>query len=509
MNPQPKHEEEEKEKTNVIDLAAATEALRQATAAIEEAKANPRRACSAYGWICNAKGEPSGPSERFWIDALAASKDFIFDPLCEAYFHFSDGLWIRKTKAETRETVDSFIRQRMEGEGELNLDKLLSKRALDAIVERLAGHPCVAKRDAFANPPHGVILVENGRIEISRDGKIKFGEGSGLREDLQQTRLPISYDPEADATKTEAWLTRIFSGRKEDVLAIAKMAGACLWGSNRWKKMTVIHGKANMGKSQIPLLIERLIGRQRVSEFETRRLGEKFEMRRFVGKVFLRAEDVEADFMTRTFADTLKQLTGFGSLRVEGKNSHEEFELRGDKVICATSNFRLRVRADVDRSAWEERLVYLEADGKAFKREEQDSYFLDNLFSSEGSGILNFALQGLVSLLTAGWERSEEQMARIKRVMEQGDSVAAWARACVGGNNDDPQRPGITISEAWASYLRWAEENKIEVWPERIWREMAVEALEKTWGKTTSNNLERGETVQRGWRGVSLRRSVQ
>lgn len=373
----------------------------------EMSNAKPKRADSADGWLFNAKGEPTGPSERFWIDALAESKDWIFDPTADSFFHFRDGIWERITRAEAREGIERFIRATVgEVEG-LNLDKMLAKKNLDPLVERLSGHPCVVKRDAFAVCPHGVILLANGRLQIDRTGEENFESGNrGNREDMQTSRLPISYDKNAISPRLLTWLRRIFSDREDDVQAVAKMAGAVLWGSNRWKKMVVVHGSANLGKSQIPLLVERLVGKKKVCEFETRRLGEKFEMRRFVGKVFLRAEDVEADFMTRVYADTLKQLSGFGSLRVEGKNSHEEFELRGDKMLCATSNFRLRVRADVDRSAWEERLVYLEADGKPYEQAEQDSYFLDALFEHEASGVLNFALAGLRVLLAEGCDRA-------------------------------------------------------------------------------------------------------
>lgn len=457
-------------------------------------------------WVRNKELVPIAPAEHAWANWLADSGDFIFDPLPDTFFLFEAGLWIRQTRAEIREIINCRIREEEKDSGEY-LEKALTGRHLDALVARLAGHKAVVKRDAFSAVPVGVILVANGRLQIDKSGRVDFDAGAlGLREDLQQSRLPYPYDPTAKAPSLTAWLNRIFSDREDDVSAIAKMLGAGLWGSSRWKKMLVIYGKANLGKSQIPLLAERLIGRQRVAEFETRRLGEKFEMRRFVGKVLLRAEDVEADFMTRAWADTLKQLTGFGSLRVEGKNTHEEFELRGDKIIVATSNFRLRVRTDVDKSAWQERLVYLEADGEPYAHGEQDVCFLDTLFGSEAPGILNFALSGLRALLEDGWEKSEHQDAMVERVMAQGDSVADWARACTKPEPPDiiKDRMGLTIAEGWASYIAWSKENGVEIWPERVWREMAIEAIERIHAKSVSHSLPRGGTAQRGWRGLTL-----
>jgi phage/plasmid-associated DNA primase len=446
-------------------------------------------------------------SEKYWMDRIAAQGVLIYDPVSSTFYRFERGVWFTRTKAEIREMVDAFIRAVVPvGEG-IPLDKLLTKKSLDSLVERLAGHHCIVRRDAFANKPHGIVLVANGRLAIAKDGHISFrSDELGRPEDMQTTRLPISYNPDAKPLKTLSWLKRVFT-HEEDVNAVAKLLGVCLYGSCRWKKVVVIHGKANMGKSQIPLLAERLVGRSRVSEFETKRLSERFENRRFVGKVLLRAEDVPADFMTSTCAEPIKQLTGFGAMRVEGKNSHEEFDLKGDKIFVMTSNHRLRVKSGVDRTAWEERLVYLEADGESYERNEQDSYFLDSLFEDEeeASGLLNFALEGLQTILEEGyWQRSDVQHDRIKRVLDEGDSVIVWARECLSSAKDDEDRPGVTISEGWASYLRWTEMKELQPWNERTWREIAVETVADVWGKSTSNNLNRNGLVQRGWRGLAL-----
>jgi phage/plasmid-associated DNA primase/cytochrome c5 len=509
------------------DLAAATAAITQATAAVEQAAKSkakapkkpkaPKPAPDAdgkpverdkgCGILYSEKGLPSSLNEPYWAERLASTRDIIYDPLLDSYYRFSDGLWTRIARPEVVDWVGRFI-------VEENPDvpaKLLTRRATNEIALRLAGHPACVRRDAVAQIPHGIILCNNGRLEVSRDGQITFDEGDrGRRCDMKQTRLEIDYNPSATPALMMDWLTRIFSGRTDDVEAIGNMMGAVLFGSSRCKKMVYISGLANLGKSQIPLMVERLAGRQVCVDFETRRLGEKFEFRRFVGKVFLRAEDVDGDFMTRGYADALKQLTGFGSLRVEGKNSHEEFELKGDKIICATSNFRPRVKTGVDRSAWEERLVYLIADGQPYATGEQDGYFLDTLFSSkeEASGILNFALEGLTRLLTSGWHKSEGQTARVTAVMDQGSHVEDWARTEIqitGNGLEDPDRPGLTIAEAWKSYQEYCEEKKIEPWPQQTWTEMAKAIVEDFFRKSTANNLTRGGTHQRGWRGLSLR----
>jgi phage/plasmid-associated DNA primase len=463
------------------------------------------------GFICNDKGIPVGPNERHWIDAIAASGIVIYDPLPEMFYYFHDGLWSPKTRAEVREIVDRYIRASTKAR--VNFDKLLSRRPLDGIVDRLAGHPCVVQRDAFAKPRLGVVLVANGRLEISRSGRLDFQAGErGKPEDLQQKRLEMNYDPAAVAIKTLAWLNRAFSGRGDDVQAIAKAMGASLWGSNRWKTLLVIFGKPNLGKSQIPLLIAELIGWARVAKFDTKHLAEKFELRRLVGRVLMIAPDVPQDFLAHTSADVLKSLTGFDALRVEGKNSNEEFELRGDKMIVVTSNYEPRVRSGVDRDALKTRLVIVEADGESYTAEEQDTELLTTLFgdAEEASGILNLALAGMRELLELGWLRSEYQMTRVRRVLDQGENVTLWAAQALE-LGDNSERPGVTISEGWACYRRWTRQEGVEAWPEKTFREMAPNAVERAWGKTQSGSisriedLERGRTCQRGWRGLKMK----
>ena len=459
------------------------------------------------GLIFNAKGEPSALDETFWMETLAATRDLIFDPLSETYYIFFDGIW----EKSTRPAVVEWVARQIANICPECPPKLRTRRAYNEIALRLAGHPQTQTPDAFSKSPHGVILVKNGRLEISMAGDIKFDEGCrGRKSDLKKSRLAMDYTPCARSEKTLTWLNRVFSDRLEDLDAIGNMMGATLWGSNRWKKLVYISGLADLGKSQIPLLVEGLAGRAACIDIETRRLGEKFEFHRFLGKTFLRAADVDADFMSRTYADALKQLTGFDSLRVEGKNSSEEFELRGDKMICATSNFRPRVKSGVDRSAWESRLVYLVADGIPYAQDEQDPYFLQSIFadSEEASGVLNFALTGLQRLLVEGWKKSETQVARVTAVMDQGSHVEDWISESIEktpNGLEDPANPGLTISEAWANYQDWCESNEIDSWNQQTWTEMAKTAIEDTHKKSTCNNLNRGKCHQRGWRGISLR----
>ncbi len=482
--------------------------------AADEAEPETDQAGAEYGdpWTLTAKGEIGGLNEKFWAVSFSESTRIIFDPLDSTFYWFhrsgaKHGLWEKMDKRSVREELDEHIRlvgSRISTVSAEMFAKLLKNKNLDCIVDRLAGLRDCIKIGAFANVPHGVLYVANGRLEITRDGDIHFTEGDDRPADLMRTRLLIRFNPAAKPKRLRAWFERIFQGREDDVQALAKFFGACVYGSNRWKKMLFVSGKTNCGKGMIPLVAERLIGSERATEYETGRLGERFEMQRFIGRVLLRAADVDADFAMRAYADRLKQLTGFDPIRAELRYENSAPVLRGDKMIFAASNFPLKVRIGVDRPAWEERLVYLVADGESYEKDEQDNYFLENLFAdeTEASGILNFALLGLQDLLRKGfWERSEDQMIRLHGVMENSDTVNRWVAArltyCANGE-------GVTSSEAWGDYFRWCKSAKVPAWPERQFQTSVKASIEDQLGKTQSHDCRRGDSQQRGWKGLAI-----
>ena len=133
-----------------------------------------------------------------------------------------------------------------------------------------------------------------------------------------------------------------------------------------------------------------------------------------------------------------------------------------------------------------------------------------SLFSDpdEASGILNFAVNGMVRILRDGWEQSPAQKARVTAVMEYGGHVEQWAEACIqrtAAGLEDPSRPGITTNEAYGSYLQWCETNKIDPWPDQMARELIKVTVGEVFRRPESNSLERPSGPQRGWRGLTLR----
>ena len=450
-------------------------------------------------------------NEKYWLDTIAKQGHLLYCNLAQSFFFFEDGLWSSRSKAEVRELVDEAIRNTVPLNSEIHkeLDKLLKLKTLSAIVERLAGHPEIVKADPFSKAPLGVLLFENGRLLIDYDNaEVKFQpEHRGCPKDYKTHRLPIAYKPTAEAVKTKQWLEEMFS-HEGDREAIKKMLGVCLWGSNEWKKMIYCYGEADIGKTQLAHLVSNLIGQSKTVSFTSKQLSNRFEMRRLVGKVFVLASDVEANFMClEGTSDVFKQMVGRDPIRVETKYKADEHYMLGDKMVFACSNFSARVRALGDASAWRSRLVLINADGKSYKDGEADTRFVAKLFADkdEASGIVNLALDGLLQVLNdRHWARTSEQMERLEQVLSENEAVNDWARAAITIGDYSEEKAGITSSEAWGSYLRWTEDKGLQPWTERIFQELATDAIQCVYGKRKSHDLHRGPTAHRGWRGLSL-----
>lgn len=492
-------------------IEEAKEKLQKAEEAMKVAQADPD---TDYvpGYTYNEKGSCNGIDEHYWQGHFADVGDVLYEATSKKFFVFDDGIWSVASMEEVRDRLDRHIRCNTPEDACINLGRVLKGSPVMAVVYRLMGDRRVVRRNAFLLPPAGILLVENGRVEIKPDGTHAFTEERGRREDMQTTRLPLRYDPKVKALKTLAWLRRIFAGREDDVFSVVRFLGACAWGRNEWKTLFMVLGKSNYGKSRIIGLASRICGYSRAEEIDMKHLGEKFETDRFVGKILLTMCDVPSDFLSTVPANRLKAMTGGEEdrLRTLGKWATEGGDMRGTFLAILTANDNPRVKPNIDTSGWASRCKIVVANGEAYEGAEQDSNFLNRYFAEEGSGILNLALEGIALLRSDGhWKQSEDQICLVKAMLETSDNIIRWTRDCLAEGLSDPDRPGVTTGEAWASYLMWCKDRRIEPWLQNTFVTMAMESVRNVFGKGDSNSIPRGETVSRGWRGMRLKSEVR
>jgi len=150
-----------------------------------------------------------------------------------------------------------------------------------------------------------------------------------------------------------------------------------------------------------------------------------------IGKTLLLGADVKAKFLSERGAHRLKALVGGDILEAERKTSNKQFSIAGNFNVMITSNSRLRVNLEGDQSAWRRRLAIVRYERPYNRKTIPDIH--EKLLQAEGSGILNFYLEGVQKLFrdiqeTGNLVLSERQRQRVDALLSESDSLRIFLR---------------------------------------------------------------------------------
>jgi putative DNA primase/helicase len=290
----------------------------------------------------------------------------------------------------------------------------------------------------------------------------------------------------------------------EDILLLQKYCGQCLLGYNPSQTILLIPGTPGGGKSTLVSVIEKVIGLHNIAQLKVNHLSERFEVASFFGKTLLTGKDVPGNFLDNPRgANVLKSLVGGDRLSAEQKNLKRRFDIVGEFNIIITSNARLHLKLDSDIGAWQRRLLIIEFEKMPPKK--PIPHFDDLLVATEGSGILNWMIEGAIILLdeleTFGRiQRSKEQMQRVDDLLAESDSVVAFAQKCVTAKHGDD----VTVAELSEAYTHFCQE--------RGWKQETVGSFENQIKNvilqlhqvSRRNDIIRNAKNQRGFKHVTL-----
>ena len=118
----------------------------------------------------------------------------------------------------------------------------------------------------------------------------------------------------------------------------------------------------------------------------------------------------------------------------EQKCGTGSFLFQGNFCVVITSNSRLQVRLDGDVGAWRRRLLIVRFEGPV--PEKKIRHFADVLIAEEGSGILNWALEGLKMVLEDDREHGDIQLTEaqsgiVDALLAESDSLRHFFIDCV------------------------------------------------------------------------------
>ena len=381
----------------------------------------------------------------------AADNLILFDPITGMFYSYDEatGLWRPQSTSVLINEIGHCFNALLKDFGALNLLKKRSESMLAQIMRLLRGQ--VEEPEVFRRK-RNIIHVGNGVLHID-DEPPSFHPFSP--DYHSRNRSEIVYDEHAQCPKfLEQLLQPALSS--DDLSLLQRFAGQCLLGCNPSQKILLLRGTPGGGKSTLATIIESIIGTYNVMQLRVQHLGDRFEIASYVGKTLLTGKDVKADFLNNKSAYVLKALVGGDRLNAEQKNMKHRFEIDGDFNVLITSNSRLHVKLDSDSGAWRRRLMII--DYTQAPTSKPVPYFAKQLVDEEGSGILNWCIEGAVKLLVeldqfGSLQLTTNQTDRVEALLCESDSVRYFVLKCTSKSNESD----VTISELQAAYNDFCE----------------------------------------------------
>ncbi|MFT7541548.1 MAG: putative DNA primase/helicase [Gammaproteobacteria bacterium] len=348
-----------------------------------------------YNTNKDGKAYVSGINEAFWAGLYASEHVVIYEPDEHLFYQYDSatGLFVKISADLIKQTISKrLLETSREVGGWDRLEQMRTDRRLSSVVSQLRG--IVESREFFSNKRFRAIHFAESFLVLF--GSIR-GPASLSEIFRSRNRSPISYDPGAQCPRFLNELLLPAVGTEGGAL-VQKMAGQFLLGENLTQRLLIIDGLGERGKTQLANVLQEIVGRANVTQLRTRHLEDRFELSRLLGKTLLIGVDVDADFLSTKGASTIKGLVGGDWFDAERKGSNGSFRFQGNLNIIMTSNSRLQVRLQRDVVAWRRRLLIVRCEGAAPRH--KIPKFAEQLIREEGSGIVNWALDGLSMLLS-------------------------------------------------------------------------------------------------------------
>ena len=441
-----------------------------------------------------------GVNESYFAGLNAACHDELFEPTEQVFYRYSaeTGLYSAITIDAIKQELSGYLLKAGRDACVVGMVKGRTDRQLTAIIGHLRG--IVEQRDAFRKTAN-FIHVANGVLEVKKDGTVELLPFSSKYR--SRNRSPIAYDPKATCPRFlgELLLPAVHS---EDVPLIQKYMGLCLLGRNLIQRFLILDGTPGRGKSQLAIVFQHLVGLPNCTQLRTEHLTGRFELSRFLKKTLLTGVDVPGDFLSTRGAQVLKALVGGDVMDAEQKNKQGSFQIEGTYNIVITSNSRLRVRLDGDPEAWRRRLLIVRYESPPVKMKIPD--FGQLLVKTEGSGILNWALAGLVDLFQdiaaiGDIVLTPRQRGVVDALLTESDSLGHYLqdRVVKDATGD------LTVEEIVTGYLQHCPTKGWVPIPTTMIQRRLEERMLELFQTSKSNSIERGGVCCRGFRNVRFK----
>ena len=291
--------------------------------------------------------------------------------------------------------------------------------------------------------------VENGVVDL-RTGKFRPAQ----RDDYVTKRARVAYDPAAKSPNWDAFLDRIFAGKKDVVAYVQRVIGYCLTGDVNEEVLLVFWGKGANGKSTFRQTIFDLFGDYAMAADASLLVAQKNsggggatpDVARLRGKRLVTInETAENDRLNEA---RLKYIVSHDTISARGLYENP-FDFTPTHKAILTTNHKPVIRTGGEGTWRRLSLVPFTVTIPMAEREED---FREAKLMPELPGILNWAIAGLMSYHEEGLTPPPTVVDATEEYRKDMDVVGRWIEEkCVL----DPAAKTAT-SQLYDNYKNWA-----------------------------------------------------
>ena len=291
--------------------------------------------------------------------------------------------------------------------------------------------------------------VQNGVVDLRKGSFLQ-----PLREQLITRCAGTSFDPVAACPNWERFLQTVTDNDPELQAYLQRVAGYVLTGSVREEVMFMLYGTGRNGKSTYRETIHALMGTYAPAADANLLVERKTpggateEVARLKGRRFVAVNETsESDQLNES---RVKFVTSQDMITARPLYGHL-FDFYPTHKTFVTTNHKPIVRG-TDEGIW--RRVNLIPFTTAIPAAAVEKDFRERYLLPELSGILNWALVGLVAYLRDGLDPPDQVLASTQEYRADMDVVGQW----ISERCEQDAQASLTTSTAYADYSYWANE---------------------------------------------------
>ncbi len=331
-------------------------------------------------------------------------------------------------------------------------ERMVTARILDDTYKLILAEKVYIPLSSF-NADENIINFQNGILRLDTMKLVPHSPDY-----LSTVQIPCDWtDKPCETPVFNQYMETLSDGREDVKHFLMQYIGMCL--SNvygyRLKRAVVLVGNGNTGKSQLKLLIERILGNKNFFSIDLKTLEARFGTSYIVNKRLAGCADM--GFVSLAELRVFKQVTGGDNIQAEGKYDKSfSFVYKGLLMYCTNA----LPKFSGDDGPWVyERFCLIDCPNE-IPKEKRDRCLLDKMYA-ERQGIIQKALIALKELVDDDFDIQEPActIALRQRYMKLNNPVAAFIEECMVPYVKTLNSKQDLKRELYYIFTRWCKAN--------------------------------------------------